>query len=71
MGTPEGLAYFGQMGELAPLLSVVQYVKTHLAPPEDRIVLVLPDGMVPGVIRAYGLDVIRSPDGPLVGLRPF
>jgi hypothetical protein len=71
MATPEGLAYYGQMGELAPLLSVVEYIRMHLAPPDGSIVLILPDGMIPGLTRAYGLDVIRSPDGPLVGLRPF
>lgn len=71
MSVPDGLAYYGQMGDLAPLLSVVQYVKQHLAPPAGAVVLVLPDEMIPGLTRAYGLDVIRSPAGPLVGLRPF
>jgi len=71
MATPEGLAYFGQFGDVAPLLLVIDYVRMHLAPPDGSIVLVLPDEMLPGVTRVYGYEVVRSSAGPMVGLRSF
>lgn len=66
------MSYYGQFADIAPALAMLPDLRAATGLHDDQLAWVLPESVLPGVTRCYGLPVVRAdvPE-PLIGVAPY